>query len=87
MKNTKIYIILAAALLLMNAVHAQVFIISDEEFLNSERLSQNTTIPFIPYQGGDSDQTLNYTPLGSGWLVLAGLGTAYLIRKRRKDTE
>ena len=87
MKNTKKYIILAATLLLMSAAHAQVFIMTEEEYLNSERAINNPSTPLIPYQGGDYDQTLSYTPLGSGWLVLAGLGTAYLMRKRRKDNE
>lgn len=86
MKNARKYIILAAALLLTATVHAQVFLMTDEDFHNSERVLHNPTTPLAPYQGGDFDQTL-YTPLGSGWLVLAGLGTAYLMRKRRKNDD
>ena len=35
----------------------------------------------VPYTGGDGDQ---YLPLGNGALLLAGLGGAYLLGKRRK---
>ena len=74
--------ILAATLLLSVAASAQVFILSEEDFQNSERAKQNPVGPLVPYQGGDMDQSL--TPIGSGWLLLAGLGGAYLLRKKKK---
>ena len=86
MNNARKYIIFAAALLLTATVHAQVFLMTDEDFQHSERVIHNPSSPLAPYQGSDFDQTL-YAPLGSGWLVLAGLGTAYLMRKRRKNDD
>ena len=54
MKNARKYIILAAALLLTATVHAQVFLMTDEDFHHSERVVHNPTTPLAPYQGGDS---------------------------------
>ena len=34
------------------------------------------------YQSTDLDEW-EYTPLGSGWLILAGLGGFYLMKKRK----
>lgn len=83
MKNARKYIILAAALLLTATIHAQVFLMTDEDFYHSERVLHNPTTPLTPYQGGDFDQTL-YTPLGSGIALLAALGGAYLLGKKRQ---
>lgn len=88
MKNARKYIILAVALLLTATVHAQVFLMTEEDFENSERVMHNPETPFVPYPGGDFDQTPEvYSPLGSGWLVLGCLGGAYLLGKRRKKDE
>lgn len=38
----------------------------------------------VPAQGWDVDQW-KYTPLDGGWLLLSGIGVAYLLRKRRKE--
>jgi hypothetical protein len=86
MKKARKYIILAVALLLTVTIHAQVFLMDLEEYELSERVFHNPETPFAPYEGGDFDQT-PHVPLGSGWLVLAGLGTAYLIRKHRKNDD
>ena len=86
MKNAKKHLTLVAALMMAVAANAQVFILSDEEFSNNKRANAPASGPLVPYQGGDFDQTL-YTPLGSGWLVLDGLGTAYLMSKRRKNDD
>ena len=86
MKNARKYIIIAVALLLSVAAHAQIYLSTDEDHENSDRVLHNSTTPFVPYQGGDFDQT-PYTPLGGGWLLLTGLGAAYLMHKRKKDDE
>ena len=83
MKKAKKYMILAAVLLLSVAATAQVFILSEEDYENSKRTTTPSG-PFIPYQGGDMDQSDGVMPVGNGWLVLAGLGGAYLLGKRRK---
>ena len=38
----------------------------------------------IPLQGQNYDQ-FEYAPLGEGFLMLLGLGGAYLVAKRKKD--
>lgn len=61
---------------------AQIFILTDEEYLNSNRGAfTGGMVPILP-QGGSTDWI--YAPLGSGWLLLSGLGTAYLLSKRQK---
>ena len=84
MKNARKYIILTAALLLTATAHSQVFLMTDEDFQNSARVENNSQTPLVPYQGGDFDQTLP-APLGSGWLLMASLGGAYLLAKRRRE--
>lgn len=83
MKNAKKQLTLVAALLLAAAANAQVFILSDEEFSNNKRANAPGAGPLVPYQGGDLDQTL-YTPLGGGMAILAALGGAYLLGKKRQ---
>lgn len=41
-------------------------------------------MPIVPGTGYYCDQS---APLGSGLLLLAGLGAAYAVRKRKKDNE
>ena len=62
---------------------AQVFIISDEEYMNNTRYGTGdiNNVPILP-QGGQLDWTL--APIGDGVLLLLGLGGAYLFGKRRK---
>lgn len=85
MKNARKYIILTAALLLTATAHSQVFLMTDEDFQNNARVKNNSQTPLVPYQGGDLDQTMPPVPLGSGWLLLASLGGAYLLAKRRSE--
>ena len=87
MRNTRKYIILAVALLLTATVHAQVFIMTEEDYENSARAKlPDHTQPWIPIQGLDQDQSL-YGPVGNGLWLLGCLGGAYLLGKRRKKDE
>lgn len=83
MKNAKKQLTLVDALLLAAAANAQVFILSDEEFSNNKRANAPGAGPLVPYQGGDLGQTL-HTPLGGGMAILAALGGAYLLGKKRQ---
>lgn len=88
MRKTKKHIILIAmtALLALSIpVKAQIFLLEDEHE-HSQRVNHTEFNVPIPYQGDDSDQYL-YVPLGSGWLLLAGLGSAYLMGKKRKKED
>lgn len=82
MKNLKIKLLTAVTILFVAfPVKAQVFIL-DDEFEGTQR---NPSVDFgliVPYEGGDADQ---FVPLGEGVLVLATLGGAYLLKKRKKD--
>ena len=82
MKASKKHTFLAALLMMAAVAHAQVFILSDEEFSNNKRANAPGAGPLVPYQGGDLDQTL--TPLGGGMAILAALGGAYLLGKKRQ---
>lgn len=46
------------------------------------RENTGTDLPLLPMRGQNSDQS---APLGSGLLILAGLGAAYAMRKRKND--
>ena len=48
--------------------------------------SNDPTTPLIPYQHGlEGDFDGEDAPLGSGIAVLAGLGAAYFVAKKRKE--
>ena len=81
--------IIALSILLLMAVtpivekaDAQVFIVTEEEFLNSDRNRiTDGQLPFVPNLNVTIDQ---YAPLGGGAWLLGCLGGAYLLGKRRK---
>lgn len=78
-----VILMLLFMLLSVTTATAQVFILDDE----FEGTMRNPTEDFgliVPIEGLDTDQ---YLPLGDGLFVLAGLGAAYLMRKRKKDEE
>lgn len=65
-------------------VMSQIFL-TQEDMENSLRAQapEEFVIP-VPYEGGDLDQ---YLPLGDGLLLLVGLGSCYLLKKRRKESQ
>ena len=76
--------VLVIALLLLLSVHpakAQIFL-DDESIIQRSWVSEELQLPFVPVLGLTTDQ---YVPLGSGIMLLTGLGGAYLLGKRRKD--
>ncbi len=81
MKKLK-YILLIVVTILFVAcpAKAQVFIM-DDEFEGTMRQNTEDFGLIVPIEGLDSDQ---YLPLGDGLLVLAALGGAYLMGKRKK---
>lgn len=62
---------------------AQVFIVSDDEFIYTDRV-EVPDIGFVPVTPQDLEEDWIYSPVGDGLLLLAGLGVAYLISKRRR---
>ena len=91
MKTTKKRLIAIALIALFSLsspiekADAQIFIMSEDEFLNSERNRiTDGGLPFTPTLDVTIDQ---YAPLGGGIWVLGCLGGAYLLGKRKKRKE
>ena len=83
MKNMRNrFIAIISLLLFITApMQAQVFIM-DEDQGGNIRMGESEFVVPAPYQGTDFDE---YLPLDGGWLLLAGLGGAYLLKKRKKE--
>ena len=85
----KTLILMAATLLLSMPLRAQVFL--TQEDLESERDGQWADIGLIiPIHEQDFDQAEeapedDYVPMGSGIAMLAALGGAYLLGKKRRE--
>ena len=84
-RNTKkVFMLMAAMLLLSMPLRSQVFL--TQEDLDSERDGQWEDIGLIiPIHEVDFDQAEPYVPVGSGIAMLAALGGAYLLGKRKKE--
>ena len=80
-RNTLIALLLLAAML---PTQAQVFMMEDDNDPNRNVLNVNGQYNNVPFHGSTDDQQ-NYVPIGSGALLLAALGGAYLIGKRKKE--
>lgn len=83
----KIVLTAVASLMLVFSAKAQVFVLEED----GNNRDGGKPIEFIvPDHFENDDQTPGeeeeppYTPLGSGVIVLAGLGGAYLLGKKRK---
>ena len=76
----KIVVLLTVLFMTVGPMKAQVFI-ADDEFEGMMRKSDPDFVLVAPVQGLTTDQ---YLPLGNGVLLLAGLGGAYLLKKRNK---
>lgn len=82
--RNKIALILTVLLFSTGITQAQILIM-EEDLEGNIRLGETEfTVP-VPYQGTDLDEYL-YAPLDGGWLLLAGLGGAYLLKKRKKKS-
>ena len=83
MKNIRNRFIAIISLLLFitTPIQAQVFIMDEDQGGNIRVEEMDFVIP-VPYQAGDLDE---YIPIGEGLFLLSGLGTSYLLRKRKKE--
>lgn len=73
----------ALLLLAMSATTmAQVFVMDDSENSSRSAMTEEEINLIVPQHGVNYDQ---YLPLDGGLLLLAGLGGAYLLGKRRKE--
>lgn len=55
---------------------------SNEEYYG---LRAGSDVPLLPNHGSTANNDANNGPLGSGIAVLLGMGTAYLVGKKRKE--
>lgn len=79
----KIITILAICLFAVSVAHAQIFIIESND--DNPRSGTETDWGFIPQQWTTNDQANAYAPLGDGVLLLATLGGAYLLKRKRNN--
>lgn len=80
----KILLIFSILLALAAPMRAQVFIMEEDENERLRNVFGNGQWNNIIVHGSPDDQA-NWVPLGSGALLLAALGGAYLIGKRKKE--
>ena len=82
----KSLMLLVTMLLMAVPMRSQVFL--TQEDLDSERQGQWEDIGLIiPIHEQDFDQAEPYAPVGSGIAVLAALGGAYLLGKKRREED
>ena len=81
MKKLK-HLILAVLLCASQMGTAQIFL--DDEDMLKRSGAQNTEELIIPLHGVEYDQT-DYVPIGGGTLLLAGMASAYLFSRKRKQ--
>ncbi len=84
MRNSKkIYMLMIAALMLTMPLHSQVFQTQDD--LNTEVKGQwEDKGLVVPIEEEEEDDS-KYVPVGSSLAMLAALGGAYLLGKRKKQ--
>lgn len=82
MRQKKKILVMAAMMLLCNISNAQIFIVDNDIQNTRFGTSEEEFELVIPHQGVDWDQY--YTPLGEGILLLAAMGGAYLLNKKKK---
>ena len=79
-------ILLVTMLLMALPMRSQVFL--TQEDLDSERDGQWSDIGLIiPIHEQDFDQAEPFAPMGSGIALLAALGGAYLLGKKRREED
>lgn len=81
----KITLTIALSFGLIYAASAQVFMIDDDAYNGRADAGEGVSV-IVPIHGVEYDQT-NYTPLGGGTLLLAGLGAAYLMKKKKQQNQ
>lgn len=81
--SKKIYMLMIAALLLSMPLHSQVFQTQDD--LNSEVKGQWEDMGLVVPIEEEEEDDAKYVPVGSSLAMLAALGGAYLLGKRKKQ--
>ena len=83
MRYLKQFTILALGLMIATASQAQIVVMEGEENTLRTGTVDNGDFNNVIFHGTENDQS-NYIPLGDGALLLAALGGAYLLNRKRK---
>ena len=86
MKKSIVIIIIALLIGCFKPLSAQIIYTEEDAGLNPRAQGQGNFNVMVPMQGVTLDQW-KITPLGNGFLLLAGMGGAYLLSKRKKSKE
>ena len=86
MKKSIVIIIIAMLMGCFKPLSAQIIYTEEDAGLNPRAQAQGDFNVMVPMQGVSLDQW-KITPLGNGFLLLAGMGGAYLLSKRKKSKE
>lgn len=84
MRYLKKLTVLAIGLMLATTTQAQILVMEGEEDNFRSNTVTNGEFNNIIFHGSQNDQT-NYLPLGDGVLLLAALGGAYLLNRKKKN--
>lgn len=84
MKKSIVIIIIAMLIGCFKPVSGQIIYTEEDAGLNPRAQADGDMNVMVPMQGVSVDQW-KITPLGNGFLLLAGLGGAYLLSKRKKE--
>jgi len=84
MRYLKKLTVLAIGLMLATTTQAQILVMEGEEDNFRSNTMTNGEFNNIIFHGLQNDQT-NYLPLGDGALLLAALGGAYLLNRKKKN--
>ena len=84
MKKSIVIIITALLIGCFKPLSAQIIYTEEDAGLNPRAQAQGDFNVMVPMQGVSVDQW-KITPLGNGFLLLAGMGGAYLLMRKRKE--
>ena len=86
MKKSIVIIIIALLIGCFKPLSAQIIYTEEDAGLNPRAQANGNFGVMVPMQGVSVDQW-KITPLGNGFLLLASMGGAYLLSKRKKSKE
>lgn len=82
MRYLKQFTILVLGLMIATASQAQILVMEGEQNNLRNVTTDNGDLNNVLFHESQNDQT-NFTPLGDGIMLLAALGGAYLVGKRK----
>ncbi len=84
MRYLKQFTILVLGLMIATSMQAQILVMEGEQNNLRNVTTDNGDLNNVLFHESQNDQT-NFTPLGEGIALLAALGGAYLLKKRKRE--